>query len=308
VERARQGGFTLTGSGLRQNGSAVGLADERALYRALELDYVPPELREGEGELEDAAAGRLPRLLEQKQIRGDLHLHSDWSDGIVSIEAMVQRAEALGYEYVAVTDHSPSLKIAGGLTVERLLEQIEAVKRLNEVKSGGCFILAGAEVDILPDGTLDLPDRILERLDVVIASVHSHFRQDRDTMTSRICRAMEHPLVHLIGHPTGRLLGSRGGYEVDVEKLIARAAATGTFFEINSSPQRLDLPAAYLRSARDAGVKICVNTDAHSTVTMADMGFGVTAARRGRLTAGDVINTLPLAELRTVLRQKRRGK
>ena len=200
VERARQGGFTLTGSGLRQNGSAVGLADERALYRALELDYVPPELREGEGELEDAAAGRLPRLLEQKQIRGDLHLHSDWSDGIVSIEAMVQRAEALGYEYVAVTDHSPSLKIAGGLTVERLLEQIEAVKRLNgEIRR--LFILAGAEVNILPDGTLDLPDRILERLDVVIASVHSHFRQDRDTMTSRICRAMEHPLVHLIGHP-----------------------------------------------------------------------------------------------------------
>ena len=306
VESARQSGFTLTGGGLWQNGSALRLEDERALYRALKLEYVPPELREGAGELAEAAAGKLPPLLEQKQIRGDLHLHSDWSDGSASIEALVQEADALGYEYMAVTDHSPSLKIAGGLAVERLLEQIEAIRRLNEAKSGGCVILAGAEVDILPDGSLDLPDWILERLDVVIASVHSHFRQDRETMTSRICRAMEHPLVHMIGHPTGRLLGSRGGYEIDVEKLINCAAATGTIFEINSSPQRLDLPAAYLRPARDAGVKICVNTDAHSTVTMADMSFGVTAARRGRLAAGDLINTLPLAELRAVLQQKRR--
>ncbi|MEW5785380.1 MAG: DNA polymerase/3'-5' exonuclease PolX [Bacillota bacterium] len=307
VQIARQHGFSLGKTGLFRNGRPVKLEQEVDLYRALKLVFIPPELREGEDEFAAAAAGKLPRLIELNQLRGDLHLHTDWSDGTASIEAMAQKGAALGYEYIAVTDHSPSLKIAGGLSEEKLAEQIASIERFNST-TPGCPVLAGAEVDIRPDGSLDLPDALLDRLDLVVASVHSSFRQTRDEMTGRICRAMEHPAVHLIGHPTGRLLGSRGGYDVDLEKLIHRAAHTGTIVEINASPQRLDLAEAYLRRARAAGVRLAVNTDAHSTVTMEDMFYGVTAARRGWLEDGDVVNTLPLAALRRALRQKRRRK
>ncbi len=302
--RAREFGFTLTGEGLRDAaGRGLPLHAEEDLYRALELPFIPPELREDEGEWEAALSGRLPVLLEAEQIRGDLHLHSDWSDGTASLEAIAAAASAMGYAYAAITDHSPALRIAGGLTPEKLRLQCEAIRHLNET-NGGCYLFTGMEVNINSDGSLDLPDKLLAGLELVVASVHSNFRQSRAEMTGRLCRAMEHPSVHIIGHPTGRLLGSRGGYQVDEEALIRQAAATGTIIEINASPQRLDLPEAHIRRARDAGVRLAVSTDAHSIATMEDMPYGVTAARRGWLEAGQVVNTLPLPELRALLRKK----
>jgi DNA polymerase (family 10) len=303
-ERAARRGFILENGALFKEGTRIYLRTEADLYSSLGLQFIPPELREGRGEIAAAAAGELPRLVELPHIRGDLHLHSEWSDGSAAIEEMRAAAEAKGYRYIAITDHSPSLKIAGGLSPERLLRQVELIRELNREK--GCRILAGSEVDIHSDGSLDLPDEILEQLDLVIASVHSNFRQSRSEMTARICRAMEHPAVHLIGHPTGRLLGSRGPYRVEMERLLEKAAETGTALEINASPQRLDLSERYLGPARRKGVRLAVNTDAHSTATMADMIYGVTAARRGWLEPGDLLNTLPLAQLQEALSEKRR--
>ena len=303
-EYAAAAGFRLSGAALGKDGLRVPLRGEEELYRTLGLPPVAPELREGCGEIELAASGELPDLVELSRIRGDLHLHSQWSDGNAAIEEIHAAAGAMGYEYIAVTDHSPSLKIAGGLSLERLAGQVERIKELRQ--SGGCHIFTGAEVDIHSDGTLDLPDEIMGGLDLVIASVHSNFRQSRDEMTARICRAMENPFVQVIGHPTGRLIGSRGGYDVDVERLIEKAAETGTALEINASPQRLDLPETYLGPARRRGVRLLINTDAHSTATMADMIYGVTAARRGGLEAKDILNTLPLGQLRKALALKGR--
>jgi len=287
-------------------GAWAALETEADLYRTLGLQFIPPELREGRGEIDAAAAGKLPCLVELSQIRGDLHLHSNWSDGHATIEEMRAAAGLRGYQYIAITDHSPSLKIAGGLSPERLDRQGELIRRLRQ--DDGCYIFTGAEVDIHSDGTLDLPDEILDELELVIASVHSNFRQSRSEMTARICRAMEHPAVDVIGHPTGRLLGSRGAYQVDVERLIEKAAETGTILEINASPQRLDLSEKYLGLARRKGVRLLVNTDAHSTATMADMVYGVTVARRGWLEPEDLLNTLSLAQLQEALLQKRRRK
>lgn len=305
-EHAARLGFTLESNTLSRAGTRIYLPAEADLYRTLGLQFIPPELREGRGEIAAAAAGKLPRLVELSHICGDLHIHSEWSDGSATIEQIRAAAGARGYQYIAITDHSPSLKIAGGLSEERLLRQIELIERLR--RKEGCHILTGSEVDILADGSLDLPDELLERLDLVIASVHSNFRQSRAEMTARICRAMEHPAVHLIGHPTGRLLGSRGPYRVDVEQLIEKAAQTGTALEINASPQRLDLSEKYMSLARRKGVRLAVNTDAHSTATMADMVYGVTAARRGRLERSDLLNTLSLAQLQEALSEKRSGR
>ncbi len=304
---AAQAGFRLSGASLGKDGIRVPLQGEEELYRSLGLPFVAPELREGGGELNRAAAGKLPGLIELSQIRGDLHLHSRWSDGNASLEELHAAAGRMGYEYIAVTDHSPSLKIAGGLSPGRLALQVGQIEKMRQ--SGGCHIFTGSEVDILSDGSLDLPDEILAGLDLVIASVHSNFRQTRGEMTARICRAMEHPLVQVIGHPTGRLIGSRGGYDVDVERLIEKAAETGTALEINASPQRLDLPEGYTSPARSRGVRLLINTDAHSTATMADMTYGVTAARRGGLETKDILNTLPLEQLQEALEIKgrRRG-
>lgn len=303
---AAQAGFELTAGALLREGRRVIIHGEEGLYRSLGLPFIPPELREGRGELETAAAGKLPRLVEISQIRGDLHLHSEWSDGTASIEEIHAAAGKMGYEYIAVTDHSPSLQIAGGLSPERLALQVKQIKEIR--RAGGCHIFTGSEVDILSDGSLDLSDEILGGLDLVIASVHSNFRQSREEMTARICRAMEHPAVQVIGHPTGRLIGSRGGYQVDVLRLIEKAAETGTALEINGSPQRLDLSEEYLDHARSKGVRLLINTDAHSTATMADMTYGVTAARRGGLEAESILNTLPLDQLRDALTIKHRRK
>jgi DNA polymerase (family 10) len=280
---------------------------EKDIYKALDLPFIPPEIREGAAVIERARQGELPDLLEEKDLKGDLHLHSRWSDGIHPIEVMAARAAARGYDYIAITDHSPSLKIANGLSPERLQEQMALIRQINESGKYPCHIFSGMEVDIKADGTLDLPDELLAALDLVIASVHSDFRQSKKEMTRRICRALAHPAVHILGHPTGRLLGSRGGYQVDLEEVINQAAATGTAIEINSSPQRLDLAANWLPRAKEKGVLLAVNTDAHSLVTMEDLVFGVTVARRGGLEARDVMNTHSLKNIKTILKGIRKN-
>lgn len=278
-------------------------SDEREIYARLGLPFIPPELREDRGELETAAANNLPRLVELGDIKGDLHMHTVWSDGICTIEQVAARARAKGYEYIALTDHSQSLKIARGLSLERLKEQHRAIRLLNE-KMGDIRLLTGIEVDILPRGGLDCPDEILEEVDLVVASVHSAFKQDRETMTARIISAVENKNVDIIGHLTGRLIAQREGYAVDVERVLEAAAGCGTILEINSSPDRLDLNDLNARRARDMGIKMAVNTDAHDLKRMEEMIYGVSVARRAWLEPDDVVNTMPVEKLVKYLRNR----
>jgi DNA polymerase (family 10) len=300
-ERAVRRGLKVNEYGvwrLKGNRRVAG-RDERGVYKAIGLPWIPPELREDQGELDAAAAGRLPRLIEPGDIRGDLHMHTSWSDGSESAAAMAAAAKALGYEYICITDHSQSLKVAGGVPIRELTQHVNHVRKLSD--KAGITVLIGTECDIAADGSLDYPDDVLAGLDVVIASVHTRFRMGRDEMTKRIVRAMESERVDIIGHPTGRLLGSRDPYEVDVQVLVDAAARTGTALEINAAPERLDLKDTYVRLARERGVHIEIGTDAHSAAQLRSMALGVSVARRGWLEAKDVINTLPLAALRTLL-------
>lgn len=269
---------------------------EEDVYRLLGMEPIPPELREGAGEIEAALEGRLPRLLAPSDIRGDLHMHTSWSDGGYSIEEMAAAARDLGYQYIAICDHTKSLGIAGGLSPERLVEQMQEIRRLRG-KLSGITVLAGTEVDILADGSLDIPDEILSELDVVVASVHSGFEQDEEQIAARIISAMENPHVDIIAHPTGRLLGRRPGYAVNLDRIIEAAARTGTALEINSYPDRLDLSGENARKAAAAGVKMVIDTDSHSTKQLTYMRYGVATARRGWLTPADVINTWDLEDL-----------
>ena len=237
-------------------------------------------------------------------IRGDLHAHSDWSDGMSSIQELARRVREKGYDYLAVTDHSESLKIARGLTSDKLLVQHEKIRELNR-QWEDFQILTGIEGDILPDGSLDCPDEVLAETEVVIASVHTGFKQNRDMLTGRIKAAIAHDHVHIIGHPTGRLLGHREPYDVEVEKIIETAAQYNKVLEINSSTDRLDLDEFYVRLARESGVRVAVNTDAHDLFRLDDMVYGVSVARRAWLGPEHVINTLPLPELMQVLCNER---
>ena len=276
---------------------------EEAVYAALGLPWVPPELREDRGEIEAAQAGELPDLVELDDVQGDLHLHSTWSDGGASIEQMAEACRALGYRYLCVTDHSQSLTIAGGLSPEQLARQREEIDELNRTLEG-FRILSGCEVDILGDGSLDLPDDVLAGLDFVIASIHTGMTQSADRITRRIIAAMEHPHVHAIAHPTGRIIGQREPYAIDFEALVRAAADTGTALEINAYVERLDLNDVHARAARDAGVRLVIDTDAHAPDQLAMMRFGVATARRGWATRADVLNALPLKELLAVLKRK----
>jgi DNA polymerase (family 10) len=273
-------------------GRNVGGATEEAVYAAVGLPWIPPELREDTGEVQAAQAGRLPELLELRDIRGDLHAHTDWSDGHHPVEALAAAAEARGYEYVVVTDHSRSTTIANGLDPERLRAQIRRIRELQPRHR--IRILAGSECDILPDGTLDLPDDLLAELDVVVAAVHSRFTQPAPEMTARICRALEHPAVHVLAHPTGRRLGAREPYEVDLERVLATARAHGKAVEINASPGRLDLKDVHARRARELAVGLAVATDTHRLAELDDMALGVAVARRAWVGPGQVVNALPL--------------
>lgn len=282
--------------GVDLDGARGQFRSEDDVYRFLGMEPIPPELREGAGEIEAALEGRLPRLLAVSDIRGDLHMHTRWSDGGHSVEEMAAAARDLGYRYIAVCDHTKALGIAGGLSPERLGQQMEEIRRLRG-KLSGMTVLAGSEVDILADGSLDIPDDILSELDIVVASIHSGFKQDEDQITARIISAMENPHVDIIAHPTGRLLGRRPGYAVNLDRVIEAAARTGTALEINSYPDRLDLSGENARKAARAGVKIAINTDSHAKEQLSYMRYGVATARRGWLTPADVINAWDLESL-----------
>jgi DNA polymerase (family 10) len=279
--------------------------DEAEVYRFLGLPDIPVELREDRGEIEAAQAGKLPDLITEAEIRGNLHSHSTWSDGAVPIEAMANAARARGHRYLAITDQSKALGITNGLDEARLREQMAEIDRLNAAASDGFRILKGSEVDILADGALDLDPALLAELDFVIASVHSRFKLDEAAMTARIIRAMESGVVDLIAHPTGRLLGARDPYAVDLDKLFDAAAATQTALEINAFPDRLDLNDVNARRARDRGVKLSINTDAHHPDHLGLLFYGIATARRGWITAPDVINTWDLEALLKWLRDRR---
>lgn len=297
-EYALARGLSLNEYGITEQstGDVRRFADEREFYSALGLQWIPPELRQGEGEIEAARTGSLPNLVTVPDIKGDLHVHSTWSDGTAPIEEMAEAARARGYRYIAITDHSAGIGVAHGLSVERLLEQIELIHRLNE-QIDGITLLTGTEMEIRRDGSLDFPDEVLARLDWVIASVHSGFNQSEEQITHRIVSAIENPHVDCIGHPTGRLIGKREPYAVDLEAVFRAAARTGTVLEINSFPERLDLVDAHARRAIQLGVTLAVNTDAHAPVHYDNIRYGVAMARRGWAEPGNVLNTRPLPEL-----------
>ena len=285
---------------IRRDGSPVLCPAEEDVYRTIGLPWIPPELREDSGEFEAAKAGRLPRLVDLADLKGDLHCHSNWSDGAASIEEMAQAARGRGYAYIAITDHSKSLGIAHGLDEERLRERQKEIDAVN-ARLAPFRVLSGVEVDIKADATLDLPDAVLAQLDIVVASIHSGFRQDRQRMTQRIIAAMRNPHVDIIGHPTGILLGEREAYDVDFEALLAVAQETGTVLEVNAMPNRLDLDDVHVRRAVERGVKLAISTDAHRPDVLATIVLGLGMARRGWAEAGDVVNTWPLDRLRAQL-------
>jgi len=279
-----------------ESGNRIAGEKEEEVYQALNLPFIPPELREDRGEIEAAQEKKLPQLIEYSQIRGDLHLHTKWSDGAHTIRQMAEAAKKRGYKYIAITDHSQSLKIAGGLTEKRLREQMEEIQKLNqELKD--FTILSGIEVDIKSDGSLDFSDEMLSKLDVVIAAIHSGFKQESKIITERIIKAMQNRLVNILAHPTGRLIGYRESYQVDMNEMIKVAAETGTILEINAYPERLDLNDVYCRMAKEKGVQLAIETDAHSIDGLEFMNLGVDVARRGWLEEKDIVNTLPLNEL-----------
>jgi len=275
---------------------------EEEIYKKLGLVFVPPEMREDRGEIALAAAGKLPRLVSLSDIRGDLHVHSDWTDGTKTIAEMAAGAQALGYEYIALTDHSRRVAMVHGLDPARLSRQVREIDRLN-AKLRGLTILKGIEVDILKDGRLDLPDSSLERLDVVVASVHSYFDLPREAQTDRIVRAMDNRYVTILGHPTGRLIGERDAYDIDMDRIISAARDTGCVLEINAEPDRLDLNDIHAHAAKIMGVKLTISTDAHSVDAYQYMRFGIDQARRGWLSATNVVNTRPLAALQKLLKR-----
>ncbi|MGQ9608614.1 MAG: DNA polymerase/3'-5' exonuclease PolX [bacterium] len=269
---------------------------EEDIFKIIGLPFIVPELREGSGELEAAIEGKLPKLIELSDIRGDLHVHSNWSDGHETIAKMAESAKQLGYEYIAFCDHSVSSKIANGLDIERILNKMIELREVNE-KINGIEILMGAEVDILKDGRLDYPDEILEKLDLVIASIHSGFGLDESDMTKRVISAIENRFVHIVGHPTGRLLAKREPYKINIDEVISASAENNKSLELNAYPDRLDLKDIDCKKAKEHNVKIAINTDAHSISDLGFMKFGIYTARRGWLEKKDVINTLSLSDL-----------
>ncbi len=280
----------------------LGGEKEEDVYRLLGLPFIPPELREDTGEVEAALSGTLPRLIELSDIKGDLHVHTKRSDGSHDLEELVAEARKRGYRYLAITDHSKGLGIARGLSEEKLLEEKREIAALNK-KLKGFQLLAGVEVDIRGDGSMDFDDRILGEMDIVIASIHSGFKQSKEQMTRRLVAAMRNPHVSIIAHPTGRLIGERDPYEVDMQELLNVAAETGTAIEINAYPLRLDLNDAHARAAREMGVRLVISTDTHVTHQFEYMEYGVAIARRGWVEKGDVLNTLDLRSLRKKLRK-----
>jgi len=289
---------------LQARGAPVGGETEEAIYAAAGLPFIPPELREGHGEIELAESGRLPVLLEPGQIQGVFHTHTIYSDGSATLEQMVEATRSLGYRYIGISDHSQSAFYANGLKEDRIRAQhaeIAAVqKKIPDVR-----IFKGIEADILADGAMDYPDEVLATFDFVIASVHSRFNLSEEEQTRRICRALANPYVTMLGHATGRLLLSRDAYRVDMHQVLDAAASHGKIVEINANPHRLDLDWRLCGYAKERGVKFSINPDAHSTEGLADVPFGVNVARKGGVTAQDVVNTLPVEAMTAKLQAMR---
>lgn len=303
---AQERGLKVNEYGVFRGDTRIAGDTEESVYAALELPWIPPELREDRGEIDAAKAGRLPKLVEPGDLRGDLHAHTSATDGRNTIEEMAAAAQAMGFEYLAITEHSRRQGMAHGLDPKRLREQGEAIDRLN-ARAKGIRVLKGIEVDILDDGTLDLPDSALAGLDIVIAAVHSRFDLSRAQQTARILRALGHPKVNLLAHPTGRLIGQREPYDVDMLQVVRKAREQGVHLELNAHPERLDLIDTHCRMAKDEGVLIAITSDAHDTVQLANLRFGVGQARRGWIERGDVLNTRSLRELLPLLARTRAG-
>jgi len=298
-------GYSLSEYSLTRlaNGQDLFFDQEEEVYQALGLQYIPPELREDRGEIEAALGGRLPRLVEAKDIRGDLHVHSIWSDGRASIIELAQAARSLGYEYIALSDHSPSVGIAGGIGRKKMEEKIEAVAEANDSLEG-ITVLMGAEVDIKADGSLDYPDDLLERMDVVVASVHMAQQQKERTITGRLISAIENQNVDIIGHPTGRIINQREPSDMDFHAVLEAAARAGTALEINAHPSRLDLNDVNARAAKEMGVQMSINSDAHDAGQLLNMKYGINVARRAWLEKKDLINAMDLKDLIQFLKKE----
>ncbi|HFC46555.1 MAG TPA: DNA polymerase/3'-5' exonuclease PolX, partial [Dissulfuribacter thermophilus] len=295
-------GLKINEYGVFRGDERIGGEEELDVYKAVGLPFIEPELRENSGEIEAAQAGRLPNLIRLEDIRGDLHCHSHYTDGKDTIWAIATAAKALGYEYIAITDHSKRLTVTKGLDEKRLREQMEEIDQLNE-RLHGITILKSIEVDILEDGSLDLPDEILGELDLVVGSIHHKFKLSQEAQTARVLKAMDNPHFTILGHPTGRLIGQREPYKINVQKVLEGAKERGCFLELNAQPDRLDLNDVNLRLAKEIGVKIAISTDSHSIGTLAYMRYGVNQARRGWIEKGDCINTRSLPELKQLLKR-----
>jgi DNA polymerase (family 10) len=295
-------GCKLNEYGLFRGEQRVGGKTEQEVYDKLGLAWIEPELRENRGEIELARKGRLPKLISRDDIRGDLHSHTSATDGRNSLREMAEAVRVLGYEYLAITDHSRHVTVAHGLNGKQLLEEIRQIDRLN-AKLDGIVILKSCEVDILEDGSLDLPDSVLRELDLTVCAVHYNFNLPEKQQTERIIRAMDNRCFNILAHPTGRLINKREPYEVDLQAVMTAARERGCFLEINAQPSRLDLTDTYCKLARDLGLKLAISTDAHGIDQLDFMRFGIGQARRGWLAAGDVLNTRPLDELRQLLKR-----
>ena len=300
-------GLKINEYGIFRGDERIGGEDEADVFASVGLAYIPPELREDRGEIEAAKANRIPELVAANDIKGDLHVHTNWSDGKNSIEEMALTAISSGYEYIAVADHSPAVGIAGGMNEDKITKRQEEIEKLNtrfEDEGIKFSVLSASEVDIKSDFSMDFPDDVLKSLDVVVGAIHTKFAQDRETMTKRIVTAMENPNVDIIAHPTGRLLGKRDPYEVDMEQLMESARDTGTILELNSFPGRLDLNDVHCKMAKDYGVLIAISTDAHNAMQMRDViKYGVATARRGWLEPKDVVNTRGVDEVMKVMKR-----
>jgi DNA polymerase (family 10) len=296
----QEAGLKINEYGVFRDGRRIAGATEESVFASVGLPWIPPELREDRGEIEAARAGRLPRLVELSDLRGDLHSHTTATDGRNSLREMALEARRRGFEYLAVTDHSQRVRMVHGLDPRRLLVQIEEIDRLNG-QLEGLTLLKGIEMDILADGRLDLPDAVLGRLDLVIGSVHSHFDLSKEKQTARLLRAMDHPHFSILGHPTGRLIPRRGPIELDLPRVLRQARQRGCFVELDSHPERLDLDDLHCRMAKDEGVLVSIGSDAHGVHDFDNLRFGVGQARRGWLEKADVLNARHLAALRPLL-------
>jgi DNA polymerase (family 10) len=296
-------GWKVNEYGIFEGEKRLGGEEEEDLYRLLGLCYIEPELREDRGEIEACLAGKLPKPVTLKDIRGDLHMHTAWTDGHADIREMAEAAKAKGYDYIAVTDHSRHLSVAKGLDEKRLREQMEAIDALNE-KLEGITILKGIECDILEDGSMDLPDSVLRELDVVLAAVHYKFNLSKTAQTKRVVKALQNPHVHILAHPTGRVIGHRNPYELDMDEIFRACKNEGCALELNAQPERLDIDDVYAKAAKEEGIKISIATDAHDTMSLDFMQYGLNQARRGWLEREDVLITRTTEALKEWLKKK----